>query len=1051
MSGGNDDTPFAGLSKYGKKVEKSQSSHFTSSTKSHWDVKGNNKCHARFLREYCDYECIDGREDLGVAELNEDVMPVMISMKLEIKGMIENVALNSLFIAKLVSIYQQVLCDVLCMPSDYATSYVCCVLMSEPYYLIDVTHIYLRLHFPYCHVNVETQLTSLYSKALKVVDIGYLSSLLKFDGAESFTLYNNTKQFIRSPIPLYGSFIAPSYSPVKLIHIFTLIQDINSIEEDIEFYELSLDDVFVIQQHPLFTDCDLPKNQYIPLFFSIHYSNQSIIKEKVTTPISLPALSLEEEIVLHESAPSSTQSSVDCRKKQKPSSLNRRAQALLTMLGQVRVEERHFWLDVGRSLFFVTNGEKVGMEEWLQWTIGILAKKKGCEPSMILYFEDNDQKTSSADAEPLDKFGKGIPSFLRPDSYSKFKGTYEESLNKEKEETDIDIYNVDPNSTIADQCQQLWEKFTIYPKSLTLNTIEWYAKLDSPDVYTTWHNKLIKISITKALTLSHKSVADLVKEIWGLEFLSVGPKEWYRFSGHGWVECQHGVYLTQIFGNELVDVIRGYLNDLNLESITEMTKKKSKKANDDWDPSNFDIDDHKSEEGEREIKADQNASDQRKFAIDRCLKLIAKLEDVGFQCKLLTACFSSMYNQYFLKFRDNNPNLIGVLNGVIETCNGYATFRAGKPEDYISMRTESLYDETLHWNHPHVLMLLKWFRQIFGDRELLWFCLMLFASWLRGKNYSKLWVVMIGMGNNSKSMLKRLFDSVFGMYSFGIPSSHFTQQKETNSSACTPELIPCKTGHIGWFTEVSKLPIIADRIKRQTGLDEIPVRGLYEGQKNIVPFHHLVTQSNSIPYVQGMDEAMEIRFLPIPFTALWSVNAPSDLKEQEKLRHYKLDRNFDNRIPIMVSACLWVLVQFYSDFCKYGLAWRPVLVQRKAQDYFYKMDPFYRFQRECIKIVPSKTKGDGKTGVDLEHKVTVAQLYARFRDWVEQQGEKNKIMVDRNEFEDCMSKRLRMVPERNAWYGIQIGSGFEQEELSEQQELYAKEELETSKRYKTSV
>lgn len=1044
-----EDESFINLKKYGSLCGQAESTHLTYFVRRHWCIDES----STFLRDYSEYESIEGRDEIGIGESMRPDVPVIISFKLCFNLTLEDEYIPECFITRVVSIVQQALADTLCLSNENDNQRICCVLVSDVDVSTGCAIKYIRLHFPYCHVSVKDQTTSLLKKVIELLDKSNSIKLLPLPprGGHKFSGLVET-DLLNKALPLYGSVERKGQLPLKLKHIFSTIdQDV----EDVTEYELTLDQVFAPGLHPCYHGLDgVTLSEYLPIFFSIRYAEDSPVSLKVPHIEELP---LEEEIRRHKASSVAscntqsicgnlTRSSVDTRRKYTIE--QKRSLSLLTMLGPQRVHERHFWLDVGRSLFTTFYGSRDGLNEWLYWTQAVLAKRRAIDPAEVEYFEEDDQSTSSPSTEPLDRFGKGIPDYLRPDSYEEFKNKYLNELNSENEEKPIfDAYNVDAALSIEKQIDDLWSKFKIFPKTLSVRTIEWYAKLDSPDAYDKWHQKIVNCFLLKALSCTHKAVADLVVEVYGLEFACIGKKkEWYVFRSNGWVECPCGIYLMKIFGTSLVDIVYKYIDNLQKEEFDENAVKRTSHTSSESDTTN---DPDGDDSGDEKKVILNRVLDQKRLIIKGCESLIKKLEDIPYCKKILEACSIYMYDDNFEKYKDSNPNAIGVLNGVVETCNGYAVFRAGKPEDYITLRTESLYDPELHWGHPQVVNLLTWIRRIFGDRELLWFSLMLFASWLRGKNYSKLWVVMIGMGNNSKSMLKRLFDMVFGMYSFGLPPSTFTQTKDTSSSACTPELVPCRYAHVAWCTEVSRsLPYRAEVVKRHTGLDEIPVRDLFSGQKSVVPFHHLVTQANAIPYVQGMDEAMEIRLLILPFTALWSVNAPKDIKDQEIHRHYKLNRNFDYYIPHLVSACLWVLIQFYSDFCKYGLAWRPELVKRQAEDFFYKMDPFYRFQRECIRVVPSKP-GDKRSNVDVDMKVTVAEMYAHFKDWVNEQGEKNRIMVNRDEFEDRMTKRLRMAPKRNAWYGIEMGTGFDSDVSSDRQEEFAKEQLKSASRYKS--
>ena len=144
------------------------------------------------------------------------------------------------------------------------------------------------------------------------------------------------------------------------------------------------------------------------------------------------------------------------------------------------------------------------------------------------------------------------------------------------------------------------------------------------------------------------------------------------------------------------------------------------------------------------------------------------------------------------------------------------------------------------------------------------------------------------------------------------------------------------------------------------------------------------------------------------------------MDEQYKQRLFKKDPFFEKGIPELASAFMWYLVQMYTKYRKQGLH-EPALVTESTTEYWNENDIYLQFINENItrayQEIPNWPEGKPKP-VDEEAKITIAEIYSRFRDWFREcfQGIKcpDRPIV-KGELEQRMGKTFK-----RAWRGIRF-------------------------------
>ena len=550
---------------------------------------------------------------------------------------------------------------------------------------------------------------------------------------------------------------------------------------------------------------------------------------------------------------------------------------LLPFLALERVEQLHYWKDVGASLYSAFEGKYEGLEQWITFS------------------------------ERSDKF-------------------------------------------TASDCRDYYYEFRIF-NPITVKTIAWYAREDSPEAYDDWHREWCIPYLTNALSMSHYDVAAALYHCYWLEFCcsKITGKKWFYFEKHVWSEIDSGQALRKLMSD-------GFRK--RFETLRRILSEEVEEAD------------------------NQNIRNMCEPQIKRLTELIYKLKTVSFKNNILTEAMEIFYNSRFDDYINVNPDLMGVQNGIIECCDKYAIFRRGKPEDFVTICSPTTYEEEYDWNHPKVRTFLKWMHQAFVEEERFAYVMRLFSSFLRSKNSNKILPILTGDTNSSKSMTKKLLECVFGTYAFTFPTEVLTERRRAGGPS--PETALARHAKITFVQEPDEnVPIRSGALKVFTGLDKFFGRLCNENGGNMEAMFTLMVICNKIPVIPGADNAIKTRLRIISFLSSWCVDAPESEEEQFKQRKFPINYNFENIIPGLASAALWVFVQYYAEYKMKGLS-QPKCVTEATEKYWEENDVYVRFIRVNLEkaiILGSKTPSMPDGIRNMSMKLSMAEIYEDFKKW----------------------------------------------------------------------
>lgn len=542
-------------------------------------------------------------------------------------------------------------------------------------------------------------------------------------------------------------------------------------------------------------------------------------------------------------------------------------------------------------------------------------------------------------------------------------GTYPEFMKK--------------SATLADSCRNLYRTFS--GKPITVKTLGWYAREDNPEKYGEWHKAWCMRAIGKSINLTHTDVSTAIYRVNWLDYIYHSPdKTWYHYYLGRWTKDDEALDLK---GSISADFVK------RLEAIRAAVA------------------------AEVRNKDDNDSAENGDATIKKIDTFIVRTKTVGFKSSIVEELKTMFKNNKFEKCADANPNVLGIANGILEVSGNMVYFRSGKPEDYVLLNTNVPYESDFTWESPLVVECMRWFAQTFPDPQLQHHFLKFAASCLKGRNSDKIFPIFTGEGNNSKSMIVKLFEKTFGEYCIKFDMSNVTSRNQ-NASGPTPQLARSKAVRIAFMDEAADdVPIHKETIKRVVGGDSFYTRKNYDNGGDIEVFFKLVLSCNKVPIIPKADKAIKNRTRLFPFMSTWSPDAPENIDEQYEKNHFKMDERFEERIPLLTTAFLWIMVQYFPYYSKEKLP-DPQIVIDHTEAYWRDNDVYAQFAADCVDIV--NINGEK----DVNARVSFNEIYSQFRIWYKEAFDGSKIPDKQLVKTDLCARWGKLVGKY--WYGVKL-------------------------------
>ena len=491
-------------------------------------------------------------------------------------------------------------------------------------------------------------------------------------------------------------------------------------------------------------------------------------------------------------------------------------------------------------------------------------------------------------------------------------------------------------------CINHWEK--MIKKDYTIGSLRHFASIDSPEEYDKLRDDNVKKYIQQSLSGSHNDIARALYELYGTEFVcaSTRHKSWFQFRNHRWQEIEDGIYLKKKISTSI------------LEKYTSLSK--------DY----FD-----------KLGSAQDAGEQAMYKerVKQLMKLVSSLKSAPFKNNVMKECMEVFYDGSFLKKLNKNPYLVGFRNGVYDTRTH--SFRAGSPEDYISLQMSveyKIFDSTA----VEMAQVIDFLKKVFPDKSVRDYFLDTSSDVFVGGNHSKIVQVWTGEGDNSKSVTQSLFEKMLGEYAVKLPTSLIIG-KRTQSSAACPELVRAGNGvRFAVLQEPDQKDVINIGIlKELSGNDTFFARGLFKDGGEITPMFKLILICNEPPQLPYGDKAVWNRIRVIPYEATFCDDAPDTFEQQILEKRFPKDRQFSDKIPGMVEAFAFMLLEHRKTVRKH---YEPPKVKLATEGYRKKNDIYRQFIEECI-IDDSKST------------ISLLEVYTSFKEWFKESLPNHRIPI----------------------------------------------------------
>lgn len=539
---------------------------------------------------------------------------------------------------------------------------------------------------------------------------------------------------------------------------------------------------------------------------------------------------------------------------------------------------------------------------------------------------------------------------------------------------------------------------------VTIRSLAWHAREDSPDEYQAWHDGWIREAFeAAAYTKLHTDVAAAFYRMFWLDYMCTGAKksfQWYHFYHSHLEEANENVLKDKLS----TDFIRAF------ESMMLWMRNQEASAS-----------------GAQRQKCGE--------IIESIAKLIELLKTSGYRANIISEAKVYFDNPYMRRHINTDPEMMGMINSVLVATSNEIFIRPGRPEDYITKEMGiGRFSDRYNNNHPDVLRAEEWIAQMFVDVGMRRHFKKFLASLLRGGNRDKRFYVFTGVGNNSKSMCIDALRRLFNDYCVKLDTAAFTRQR---SDANGPSPAFARTdGTRLVITEEpeGKASFNAALVNNLTGIDTFNARNMKENGKQIIPLFKLIMVCNKIPVMDGGGKAIRNRLSAIPFLSTWVDNPPLDIAEQYRRRLFKIDTNFDSNLDEMLDPLFYIAKENYQTYLDEGVRNETSEIRKATESYWEETDVLMKFTRDNFYHVCNP---DGSP--NMKASISLDEAYDTYKIWFKSSCPGRR-QPDKTSFENDMIHRWGPL-RHNKWYSVALKDTMPDQEEKEKDEVYEEEDL----------
>jgi len=301
-----------------------------------------------FWNSYCNDIFNKENIEYGIAEKPQSYLPILVDVDIKVE-FTEDKDVTCLYttyqLENVIRNYQDTLKNIL---NDYRPEHLYCFVLEKPAYRIKVGEKeYLKngfhLHFPYTFINKNDHENHLLPRVKKCIDKDMTFKPLGFEKSGDLV----DKGYTKAPWLLYGSIKNEGMNPYIFTKIYNEERDIISLEDALKNYK-----IYTAEE----IEIDL-KNKYefyLPRIFSIVPWQREVCEMRPNLP-----------------SPIKIDNSKDKKREFKTQNLSEtlsKAKKLLEFISDQRAESYSDWLQIGWTLFNISDASNEGLELWLEFS-----------------------------------------------------------------------------------------------------------------------------------------------------------------------------------------------------------------------------------------------------------------------------------------------------------------------------------------------------------------------------------------------------------------------------------------------------------------------------------------------------------------------------------------------------------------------------------------------------------------------------------------------------------------------------------------------------------
>ncbi|MFB1489319.1 MULTISPECIES: phage/plasmid primase, P4 family [unclassified Thiocapsa] len=294
---------------------------------------------------------------------------------------------------------------------------------------------------------------------------------------------------------------------------------------------------------------------------------------------------------------------------------------------------------------------------------------------------------------------------------------------------------------------------------------------------------------------------------------------------------------------------------------------------------------------------------------------------------------------------DSKPYLLGVQNGVIDLKT--RIFRPHASSDYLTKRANVIYDAS-----ATCPLFEQFIAEILcQDSELIRYVQTFLGYLLIGANPERAIFILLGNGQNGKSTLVLVVQTILGAYARSMPRRTLLKSGYIGTGDDLMSMVGYRLLVISELEETDKLA--AGKLKSLTGNDIVSARNLYESYQDITIDGKIVILTNEKPVVNDKSNGMWDRMHIVPFN--------------HRVEETEVDKMLDKKLLQESAGILNWMLDGLRMYFEQGLQETTAMKQLK-QKYRLDSDPIRYFM-------------DIHYDMSAKETIRSASVYRHYKSW----------------------------------------------------------------------